>query len=68
MALKNRFKLRMGNDISNALDYLAVKLGTNQADVLRKALSLYIEVKKEEGNQVILKNDKLKKLTTIANI
>jgi len=50
MALKNRFKLRMGNDISNALDYLAVKLGTNQADVLRKALSLYIEVKKEEGN------------------
>ena len=54
--------------MSNALDDLAGKLGTNQADVLRKALSLYIEVKKEEGNQVILKNDKLKTLTTIANI
>ena len=68
MALKNRFELRMGDDMLNALDDLAGKLGTNQADVLRKALSLYIEVKKEEGNQVILKNDKLKKLTTIANI
>ena len=54
--------------MSNALDNLAGKLGTNQADVLRKALSLYIEVKKEEGNQVILRNDRLKTLTVVENI
>ena len=68
MTPKNSFELRMGDDMSNALDNLAGKLGTDQADVLRKALSLYIEVKKEEGNQVILKNDKLKTLTIIKNI
>lgn len=68
MALKNRFELRMGDDMLKALDKLADDLGTNQADVIRKALSLYIEVKKEKGNQVILKNDNLKSLTTIANI
>ena len=68
MALKNRFELRMDDSMANDLDSLAKDLGTNQADVLRRALALYAEVKKEKNNTVILKNKKTQKATTLIGV
>lgn len=68
MALKNRFELRMGDDMSNALDHLAKDLRLDRADVIRRALALYTEVKSDDDNQVFLKNVKANKTIKIVNI
>lgn len=58
MALKKRFELRMGDDMSDALDDLAGKLKTDRAEVLRRALVLYERVKKDDSYKVVLVNKK----------
>lgn len=68
MALKNRFELRMDDSMANDLESLATDLKTNQADVLRRALALYAEVKKEKNNTVILKNNKTQESTTLIGV
>ena len=68
MALKNRFELRMDDNMANDLESLAMDLKTNQADILRRALALYAEVKKEKNNTVILKNNKTQESTTLIGV
>ena len=65
MARTHRFELSMGEDVSNDLEELAIKLNTDWGDVLFRALSLYKEVKKEDGVQVVLVNANKKKVTRI---
>lgn len=68
MGLKNRFVLRMGDDMASDLQGLAQKYEVNQATVLCKALALYAEVKSDKDNQVFLKYGKTNKIIRIVNI
>ena len=54
MTLKNRFEIRMGDDMVEAIENLTDDLGTNNADVIRRAVSLYARVKRDKNDHVIL--------------
>jgi len=68
MALKNRFELRMDDKMASDLEQLSEKCGVNQATVLRKALALYAEVKKDDKSQVIIRNKNTEESVTLVVI
>jgi len=44
----------MGDDMVEAIENLTDDLGTNNADVIRRAVSLYARVKRDKNDHVIL--------------
>jgi predicted transcriptional regulator len=53
----------MSSDMAETLDRLANETDTNQAEVLRRALSLYARVKRDADDHVILETVKNNKVT-----
>lgn len=58
----------MDDNMASDLQRLAEKYEINEATVLRRALALYVEVKKDEDNKVIIKNTKMDQAATLMNI
>ena len=68
MSFEHSFKLRMDCDMANDLEDLSAKLGMNEATVLRRAFALYVEVKRNEKNQVLIRDIDTGETTTLLGV
>ncbi|MCP4777711.1 MAG: ribbon-helix-helix protein, CopG family [Planctomycetaceae bacterium] len=54
MTKLHRFGIRMSGETIEVIENLAEELGTSDADVIRRAISLYARVKRDGDDHVIL--------------
>ena len=54
--MSNYFEGEMSDELYNALELHRKNTGEDFGEVFRKAMSLYLRVKREENNEVIIRN------------